>query len=116
MKQFEVEALVGHSPKEVWRLFIKNFQDTLPKVVPQHYTSCEYLDGPPLAAGGVLQINYNTKSKTPSSLCMCVCIYIYLYYKLQTDMISCTREYYVIECGCVCVSCNHSVHDGRSIL
>ena len=74
MKQFEVEMVVKHAPKDVWRVWMKNFQITLPKAVPQHYASVEYLDGPPLAAGGVAQINYNTESTSPS-LYMYVCIF-----------------------------------------
>ena len=68
LKRFHVEEVVRHSPREVWRLWIKNFQDTVPKAVPQHYTSCEYLDGPPLGAGGVFQLNYNIESKSSTSL------------------------------------------------
>ena len=55
---------------------MKNFQTTLPKAVPQHYTSVEYLDGPPLAIGGVVQINYNVES---NSLSLHVYVYVYMY-------------------------------------
>ena len=80
MKHFEIEEVVRHSPKEVWRLHTKNFQDTFPKAIPQHYTSCEYLDGPPLAAGGIFQLNYNNESKSPSSLLwLCVCLYMFIF-------------------------------------
>ena len=79
MKHFEIEEVVRHSPKEVWRLYAKKLQDTLPKAIPQNYTSSEYLDGPPLAAGGIFQMNYNNESKSPSSLLwLCVFIYVYL--------------------------------------
>ena len=76
MKHFEIEEVVRHSPKEFWRLYVKNLQDTLPKAIPQHYTSCEYLDGPPLAAGGIFQLNYNNESKSPSSL---LWLFVFIY-------------------------------------
>lgn len=60
MKQLELDVAVRHSAKEVWRLAIKNFQVTLPTVVPQHYSSVEYLDGPPLAPGGICQVKSNS--------------------------------------------------------
>ena len=79
MKHFEMEEVVRHSPKEVWRLFVKNLQDTFPKAIPQQYTSCEYLEGPPLAAGGILQLNYNNKTKPPFFCIVVVCVFIYVY-------------------------------------
>ncbi|MCO5605701.1 hypothetical protein L7F22_059885 [Adiantum nelumboides] len=48
--------------EEVWRVWIKNFQASLPLIVPQHYSSIDYLDGPPLAPGGVFLIKYNPAS------------------------------------------------------
>ena len=89
MKQFEVEIVIKHSPKDVWRVWMKNLQVTLPKAIPQHYTSVEYLDGPPLAAGGVGQINYNVESNSPSLhmyalyvylyVFVCVCLYVHIF-------------------------------------
>lgn len=64
MKQLEVETLVRHSTKEVWRVFVKNFQVTAPAAVPQHYSSVKYLDGPPLAPGGIMQVNNNPDGNT----------------------------------------------------
>ena len=91
MKQFELEIVIKHSPKDVWRVWMKNFQITLPKAIPQRYTSIEYLDGPPLATGGVGQINYNVESNSPSLhmdalyvyvvyVCVCVFVCIHFYY------------------------------------
>ena len=84
MKQFELEIVIKHSPKDVWRVWMKNFQITLPKAIPQHYTSIEYLDGPPLATGGVGQINYNVESNSPSlhmdALYVCVCVFVCIHF------------------------------------
>ncbi|MCO5582437.1 hypothetical protein L7F22_036333 [Adiantum nelumboides] len=62
MKQVKHDVVVAHSVEEVWRVWIKNFQASLPLIVPQHYSSIDYLDGPPLAPGGVFLIKYNPAS------------------------------------------------------
>ncbi|MCO5554485.1 hypothetical protein L7F22_008014 [Adiantum nelumboides] len=62
MKRVEHDVEVAHSVEEVWRVWIKNFQVSLPQIVPEHYSSIDYLDGPPLAAGGVFHIKYNPDS------------------------------------------------------
>jgi hypothetical protein len=68
MKQFELETLVRHSTKEVWRMLVKNLQVTLPAAVPQHYSSVGYLDGPPLAPGGICQVINNPNGNTSLNL------------------------------------------------
>ncbi|MCO5557249.1 hypothetical protein L7F22_010810 [Adiantum nelumboides] len=62
MKRVEHDVEVAHSVEEVWRVWIKNFQASLPQIVPEHYSSIDYLDGPPLAAGGVFLVKYNPDS------------------------------------------------------
>ncbi|MCO5582439.1 hypothetical protein L7F22_036335 [Adiantum nelumboides] len=62
MKQVKHNVVVAHSVEEVWRVWIKNFQASLPVIVPQHYSSIDYLDGPPLAPGGVFLVKYNPAS------------------------------------------------------
>ncbi|MCO5582432.1 hypothetical protein L7F22_036328 [Adiantum nelumboides] len=62
MKQVEHDVVVAHPMEEVWRVFVKNFQVSLPLIVPKHYSSIDHLDGPPLAPGGVLLIKHNPTS------------------------------------------------------
>ncbi|KAI5060953.1 hypothetical protein GOP47_0023458 [Adiantum capillus-veneris] len=63
MKQIEHEVDVVQQPvEEVWRVWMKNMQVSLPAAAPQHYSSLEYLDGPPLAPGGVFLVKYNPAS------------------------------------------------------
>jgi hypothetical protein len=64
MKRLELDMA------EVWRVFVKNFQVTLPAAVPQHYSSVEYLDGPPLAPRGICQINNNPNVNVSLDLAM----------------------------------------------
>ncbi|KAI5061310.1 hypothetical protein GOP47_0023815 [Adiantum capillus-veneris] len=54
--------MVQHPVEEVWRVWIKNFQVTMPLMAPQLYVSVDYLDGPPLAPGGVFLIKHNPAS------------------------------------------------------
>lgn len=55
----EFEVPVKHPAALVWQTHVKNFQCSLPAVVPRHYGSVEYLEGPPLARGGVFTVNYD---------------------------------------------------------
>ncbi|KAI5054752.1 hypothetical protein GOP47_0029897 [Adiantum capillus-veneris] len=62
MKRVDHDVPTAHPVEEVWRVWIKNFQVSLPRIVPQHYSSIDYLDGPPLAPGGIFLLKYNTAS------------------------------------------------------
>ncbi|MCO5582435.1 hypothetical protein L7F22_036331 [Adiantum nelumboides] len=62
MKQVEHNVVVACLMEQVWRVHVKNFQKSLPLIVPQHYSSIDYLDGPPLAPDGVVLVKYNPAS------------------------------------------------------
>ncbi|MCO5548659.1 hypothetical protein L7F22_002118 [Adiantum nelumboides] len=62
MQQVKHDVVVTHSVEEVWRVWINNFQVSLPLIVPQHYSSVDYLEGPPIAPGGIFLIKYNPAS------------------------------------------------------
>ena len=80
MKQFELEVQVKCLAKEFWRVWVKNVQDTLPKAV-QHHTSVVYLDGPPLAVGGVTQVNYDTERESSLSITPSIPRYAFNHFK-----------------------------------
>ncbi|MCO5548664.1 hypothetical protein L7F22_002123 [Adiantum nelumboides] len=83
MKQVEHDVVVAYPMEEIWRVWIKNFQVSIPLIAPQHYSSVEYLDGPPLAPGGVFLLKYN-----PTSFCR------FDYIKVEWDAIDHYKYYF----------------------
>lgn len=55
----QLKVPVNHPASSVWQTYIKNFQVALPTIMPELYSAVEYLEGPPLAPGGVVLFKYN---------------------------------------------------------
>ncbi|KAH7292598.1 hypothetical protein KP509_29G076800 [Ceratopteris richardii] len=59
MEEMKVELEVDHPPHVVWQIHVKNFQASFAAAMPGVYNKVLYLEGPPLAPGGVFKACYD---------------------------------------------------------
>eukprot|EP00250_Pteridium_aquilinum_P023107 c26207_g1_i1 orf=147-614(-) len=57
-EEMVVEVPIKHPASVVWKVFMHDFQNCLPTVLPGHFHSIQHTEGPPMAPGSVFVATY----------------------------------------------------------